>query len=34
LAGGLLVEEQRGDDRVAKRWITPKLAALARDFGT
>jgi DNA segregation ATPase FtsK/SpoIIIE-like protein len=33
LADGLLVEEQRGDDRVAKRWVTPKLAALARDFG-
>jgi hypothetical protein len=30
LAEGLLVEEQRGDDRVAKRWITPKLEALAR----
>jgi DNA segregation ATPase FtsK/SpoIIIE-like protein len=31
LADGLLVEEQRGDDRVAKRWITPKLAAIVRE---
>jgi DNA segregation ATPase FtsK/SpoIIIE-like protein len=31
LVDGLLVEEQRGDDRVAKRWITPKLAVIVRE---
>ena len=30
---GLLVEEQRGGDRVAKRWVTPELEALVRAQG-
>jgi DNA segregation ATPase FtsK/SpoIIIE-like protein len=30
-AEGLLVRERRGEDRVEKRWITPKLIALARE---